>query len=187
VLVSELCLSHWFYSNRDLRVEVQTPQSITCCSNSSNGKVLYITHHHHQHQIQSSTLLLSAPSIRSSHRSKLFISLQLNTTLPPTPSLKSPKMPPKRIQVQPSTRRAPPPSNYFTAAWQTITSEENSSVVISLTMAAVSSSLLSIPVINATVTRKRSCDQKRRIRGREQDKRGGATGKSRKKQRTRLT
>jgi hypothetical protein len=49
-------------------------------------------------------------------------------------------MPPKqRITVQPAPRRnAPPPSNYFTAAYQTLMSEDNRSVVISVAMFAVS-------------------------------------------------
>jgi hypothetical protein len=48
-------------------------------------------------------------------------------------------MPPKqRITVQPASRRNPPPSNYFTAAYQTIMSEDNRSVVISVAMFAVS-------------------------------------------------
>ena len=50
-------------------------------------------------------------------------------------------MPPKqqRITVQPASRRnGSPPSNYFTAAYQTIMSEDNRSVVISVAMFAVS-------------------------------------------------
>jgi hypothetical protein len=79
------------------------------------------------------------------------------------------KMPPKRIQVQPSTRRAPPPSNYFTAAWQTITSEENSSVVISLTMAAVSSSIFHISYHN-------QCDEEGELGSEEEVARKGNRG-----------
>jgi hypothetical protein len=49
-------------------------------------------------------------------------------------------MPPKqRITVQPASRRnASPPSNYFTATYQTLMSEDNRSVVISVAMFAVS-------------------------------------------------
>ena len=47
-------------------------------------------------------------------------------------------MPPKRIQVQPASRRPPPASNYFTAAYRELTSEENFSVVVSVSMFGVS-------------------------------------------------
>jgi hypothetical protein len=49
-------------------------------------------------------------------------------------------MPPKqRITVQPASRRnASPPSNYLTATYQTLMSEDNRSVVISIAMFAVS-------------------------------------------------
>ena len=157
VLVLELCLSHWV---QDLRAEVQTPQSITCCNNSSSGKFSTLA-------IIINTKTNPRHSSSAPHQSDFLTdpnSLIVSSSTPPTLSIKI-KMPPKRIQVQPSTRRAPPPSNYFTAAWQTITSEENSSVVISLTMAAVSS-LLSTPVIDAFATRKRSCNQERILRGR---------------------
>jgi hypothetical protein len=46
-------------------------------------------------------------------------------------------MPPKRITVQPSRRTQP--KGYFGQVYQTLTSEENASVVISVAMFGVSS------------------------------------------------
>src|SRR6201999_4187033 len=45
-------------------------------------------------------------------------------------------MPPKRIQVQPASRRAQP-KGYFGQIYHTLTSEENASVVISVAMFGV--------------------------------------------------
>ncbi|EXJ62030.1 hypothetical protein A1O7_02463, partial [Cladophialophora yegresii CBS 114405] len=45
-------------------------------------------------------------------------------------------MPPKRIQVQPARSRAQP-KGYFGQVYQTLTSEENASVVISVAMFGV--------------------------------------------------
>ncbi|EHY57251.1 hypothetical protein HRR83_002739 [Exophiala dermatitidis] len=42
-------------------------------------------------------------------------------------------MPPKRITVQPA-RRSAKPQGYFSSLYHTLTSEENSSVVISVAM-----------------------------------------------------
>ena len=48
-------------------------------------------------------------------------------------------LPKQRITVQPASRRnTSPPSNYFTATYQTLMSEDNRSVVISVAMFAVS-------------------------------------------------
>ncbi|KEF56991.1 uncharacterized protein A1O9_07181 [Exophiala aquamarina CBS 119918] len=45
-------------------------------------------------------------------------------------------MPPKRITVQPATRRGPP-KGYFSSVYHTLTSEENASVVLSVAMFGV--------------------------------------------------
>ncbi|KIW81326.1 hypothetical protein Z517_04351 [Fonsecaea pedrosoi CBS 271.37] len=53
-------------------------------------------------------------------------------------------MPPKRITVQPATRRSQP-KGWFGQVYHTLTSEENSSVVISVAMFGVSFLLLESP------------------------------------------
>jgi hypothetical protein len=45
-------------------------------------------------------------------------------------------MPPKRITVQPATRRGQP-KGYFSSVYHTLTSEENASVVLSVAMFGV--------------------------------------------------
>lgn len=50
-------------------------------------------------------------------------------------------MPPKRIQVQPARPRQQKASGYLGSAYESLTSEDNRSVVISIAMFGVSDSL----------------------------------------------
>lgn len=50
-------------------------------------------------------------------------------------------MPPKRVAIQPA-RRQQKPEGYLTTIYQTLTSEDNASVVISVAMFGVSDSLM---------------------------------------------
>lgn len=56
-------------------------------------------------------------------------------------------MPPKRIQVQPPTRRGQP-KGYFGSVYHTLTSEENASVVLSVAMFGVRTTHQSFPYLS---------------------------------------